>query len=189
VPDERVPGRRGGDIDDRRDGTMNEAELAAELIASSSAPVERGQRAARVAATVRRFGGYRWVGVYDVTVDEIAVVGWDGVGPPAHPRFPRSQGLCGAAVAAGETVIVDDVAADPRYLTTHTTTRSEIVVPVFSGDHIVGLIDVESERPDAFGERDRQLLERCAAVIVPLWRTRRRLRQIGSGSPPYRRGR
>jgi hypothetical protein len=45
---------------------MNEAELTAELIASSSAPGKRRQRAARVAATVRRFGGYRWVGVYDV---------------------------------------------------------------------------------------------------------------------------
>jgi L-methionine (R)-S-oxide reductase len=168
---------------------MNEAELAAELIARSSAPGKRRQRAARVAATVRRFGGYRWVGVYDVTLDEIAVIGWDGPAPPTHPRFPPSQGLCGAAVAAGETIIVGDVATDSRYLTTHTTTRSEIVVPVFSGHHIVGLIDVESERPDAFGELDRQLLERCAADIVPLWRTRPRLRQIGNGPPPYRRGR
>ena len=168
---------------------MNEAELAAELIASSSAPGKRRQRAARVAATVRRFGDYRWVGIYDVTVDEIAVIGWDGPAPPTHPRFPPSQGLCGAAVAAGETIIVGDVAADPRYLTTHTTTRSEIVVPVFPGDHIVGLIDVESERPEAFGERDRQLLERCTAVIVPLWRTRRRLRQIGNDPPPDHRGR
>ncbi len=150
---------------------MNEAELTAELVGTSRAPEAREQRAARVAATVRRFGGYRWVGLYDVTTDEIAVIGWDGPAAPAHPRFARSEGLCGAAVAAGEAVVVGDVATDPRYLTTHTTTRSEIVVPVFSGSDVVGLIDVESEQPDAFGERDRQLLERCAAVIVPLWRT------------------
>jgi GAF domain-containing protein len=98
------------------------------------------------------------------------VTGWDGPAPPTHPRFPRTRGLCGAAVAAGETVVVGDVAADPRYLTTHTTTRSEVVVPVFDRDAVVGLIDVESERPDAFGSRDKHLLERCAAVIAPLWR-------------------
>jgi L-methionine (R)-S-oxide reductase len=149
---------------------MNEADLTAELVASSTAADERERRAERIAASIRRFGGYRWVGVYDVTSDEIAVVGWDGQGPPTHPSFPRSQGLCGAAVAAGEPVVVGNVAADPRYLTTHTTTRSEIIVPVFDNGGVVGLIDVESERPRAFGESDKQLLERCAAVIVPLWR-------------------
>jgi L-methionine (R)-S-oxide reductase len=150
---------------------MNQAELIADLVASATAADDRARRAARIAATVRRFGGYRWVGVYDVTPDEIGVIGWDGPAPPAHPRFPRSQGLCGAAVAAREAVVVGDVTADPRYLTTHTTTRSEVVVPVFDGSVVVGVIDVESERPNAFGESDRQLLERCATAIVPLWRT------------------
>lgn len=148
---------------------MSEPELTAELVASSTAGDDRAQRAARIAASIRRFGGYRWVGVYDVTAEEIAVVAWDGPVAPSHPRFPRNQGLCGAAVAAGEPIVVGDVAADPRYLTTHPTTRSEIVVPVFRDGAIVGLIDVESERPDAFGDSDRQLLEHCAAVIVPLW--------------------
>ncbi len=149
---------------------MDEAALIAELVAASSGEGEREQRAVLVAEAIRRRGDYRWVGIYDVTDNEIAVVGWDGPAPPAHPRFPRSQGLCGAAVAAGEAVVVGDVDADPRYLTTHTTTRSEIVVPVFAGGVAVGLIDVESERPAAFGESDEQLLERCAAAIVPLWR-------------------
>ena len=139
---------------------MNEAELTAELISSSSAGDDRERRAERVAASIRRFGGYRWVGVYDVSHEEIEVVGWDGPAAPTYPRFPRGHGLCGAAVAAGE----------PRYLTTHTTTRSEIVVPVFQDGIVVGLIDVESERGNAFGEGDKQLLERCAAVILPLWK-------------------
>jgi L-methionine (R)-S-oxide reductase len=150
---------------------MNEAELTADLAASSRSRDDRERRAARVAATVRRFGDYRWVGIYDVTVEEIAIVAWDGPAPPTHPRFPREQGLCGAAVATGKPVVVGDVASDPRYLTTHTTTRSEIVVPVLAEGDVVGLIDVESEQPDAFGESDRQLLERCAAVVVPLWRS------------------
>jgi L-methionine (R)-S-oxide reductase len=149
---------------------MNEAQLTAALDASSAAPGDRAQRAARVAASIRRFGGYRWVGVYDVMPEEIAVVGWDGPAAPTYPHFPRGQGLCGAAVAAGEPVVVADVTADPRYLTTHATTRSEIVVPVLHENAVVGLIDVESERANAFGESDKQLLECCAMAIVPLWR-------------------
>lgn len=148
---------------------MNNVDLPRELLAASSGPELREDRARRVAATVRRFGGYRWVGVYDVTPDEIVVIAWAGPAAPAHPRFPREQGLCGAAVASREAVVVGDVASDPRYLTTHTTTRSEIVVPVLRDGAVVGLIDVESERPDAFGESDQQLLERCGAAIGALW--------------------
>ena len=84
---------------------MNEAELTAELAAQSAAADDRERRAARVAATVRRFGDYRWVGIYDVTADEIAVVAWDGPAPPTHPRFPRDQGLCGAAAAGGVPIV------------------------------------------------------------------------------------
>jgi L-methionine (R)-S-oxide reductase len=149
---------------------MNDARLTVELVEASAGADERERRAARVAAAICRFGDYRWVGIYDVTADEIAVVGWEGPGPPAHPRFARADGLGGAAVATGEAVIVGDVSTNSRYLTTHATTRSEIVVPVCARGCVVGLIDVESDQPDAFGEQDRQLLERCAAVIAPLWR-------------------
>jgi L-methionine (R)-S-oxide reductase len=148
---------------------MNESELIRELVEASAGAGERPTRAVRVAAAIRRFGGYRWVGIYDVGVDEISVVSWDGPGPPAHRRFPRHRGLCGAAVGARSAVVVGEVAADARYLTTHATTRSEIVVPVFAGGTPVGIIDVESEQPQAFGEADQRLLERCAAVISPLW--------------------
>jgi putative methionine-R-sulfoxide reductase with GAF domain len=130
----------------------------------------RTPRARAVAGAIRRGGKYRWVGLYDVGVDEISVLAWSGSGPPTHPRFPRSQGLCGAAVAVGETVIVDDATTDPRYLTTFGSTRSEMVVPVMADGAVLGLIDVESERPAEFSAADRVLLERCAAAIVPFWR-------------------
>jgi putative methionine-R-sulfoxide reductase with GAF domain len=79
--------------------------------------------------------------------------------------------LCGAAVSARRAIIVGDVAKDPRYLTTLGSTRSEIVVPVLhpSTGEPVGLIDVESERVDAFTDIDRALLERCAAAMADLW--------------------
>jgi L-methionine (R)-S-oxide reductase len=149
---------------------VNGGELTRELVEASAAFGERRVRAERIAAAIRRYGDYRWVGIYDVGRDEIAVVAWDGPAPPTHPRFARNAGLCGAAVAARRPVVVGDVASDPRYLTTHSSTRSEIVVPVFAGGVPVGLIDVESEQRDAFATDDEQLLERCAALISPLWR-------------------
>jgi putative methionine-R-sulfoxide reductase with GAF domain len=68
-------------------------------------------------------------------------------------------------------VVVNDVASDPRYLTAFAGTRSEIVVPVLdpSGAHVVGTIDVESEKLDAFAARDQRVLEQCAAALAPLW--------------------
>jgi GAF domain-containing protein len=74
-------------------------------------------------------------------------------------------------VATGQAVIVDDVTADPRYLTAFGSTRSEMIVPVLdrSGTSVIGTIDVESERVAAFSHAQRQLVERCARAIVPLY--------------------
>jgi len=125
----------------------------------------------RMAERIREAGGYRWLGIYAVGRDEISVIGWSGPAPPAHPRFPKDRGLCGAAAASGSTVLVNDVAGDPRYLTTLGTTRSEIVVPVKRATgEVVGLIDVESERRDAFTSRDRELLEEFAPLAAGLWK-------------------
>ena len=106
-----------------------------------------------------------------MTEEEVANVAFDGPGAPTHPRFPKTQGLSGAAIASKETVVVGDVRKDPRYLTAFGSTRSEIVVPVAdrAGQKVVGTIDVESEKEEAFSEKDRSALERCAAAIAPLF--------------------
>ena len=103
--------------------------------------------------------------------DEIVNLAFNGPGAPAHPRFPVTQGLSGAAVASGETVVVGDVRGDPRYLTTLGSARSEMIVPVKDAAtrRVVGTIDVESEQKDAFSDADRAALERCAAAIAELF--------------------
>jgi GAF domain-containing protein len=132
---------------------------------------DRERKAAGIAGAIRQAGGYRWVGIYEVAEDEIVNLAFDGPGAPAHPRFPVTEGLSGAAVASGETVVVGDVSEDPRYLTAFGSTRSEIVVPILdsAGQKVVGTIDVESEEEDAFSEADRWALERCAAAVVALF--------------------
>jgi GAF domain-containing protein len=65
-------------------------------------------------------------------------------------------GICGAAVAHGNTVIVDDVASDSRYLACSLETRSKIVVPIRVKDGMVGEIDIASHWRRAFGDEDRK---------------------------------
>jgi putative methionine-R-sulfoxide reductase with GAF domain len=109
---------------------VDESYLLAEISRVIDSNNGRDEKAARVAEVIRRAGDYRWVGVYEVTEDEIVNVAFSGPGPPVHPRFPITQGLSGAAVASGETVVAGDVAEDPRYLTAFGSTQSEIIVPV-----------------------------------------------------------
>jgi GAF domain-containing protein len=82
-------------------------------------------------------------------------------------RIPIGQGICGAAAASGRTEVVDDVELDPRYLVCFPSTRSEIVVPISYEGRVVGEIDIDSDRPAAFGEEDRAFLERVALLISP----------------------
>jgi putative methionine-R-sulfoxide reductase with GAF domain len=109
------------------------------------------------------------VGLYDVTASEIRAIAWTGVTPPAFPTFPRTQGLNGAAVAMGRPIILNDVRNDPRYLTTFGTTLAEAIVPIHVGSHIVGTIDVESNKVNAFTAADEEFLRRCATALVTLW--------------------
>jgi L-methionine (R)-S-oxide reductase len=110
---------------------------------------------------------YNWVGFYmlDPNDANVLVLGPFHGAPTDHVRIPVSEGICGAAVAQGETVIVDDVAADPRYLSCSIETKSEIVVPIRARDRIVGEIDIDSHDLSAFGPEDRTFLEECAALI------------------------
>jgi putative methionine-R-sulfoxide reductase with GAF domain len=68
-------------------------------------------------------------------------------------------------------VNVGDVASDSNYLTALESTRSEIIIPVFDsvGDRVIGTIDVESERPNAFDADVQLLLEECAGILRTFW--------------------
>src|SRR3989442_13379550 len=72
---------------------------------------------------------YDWTGIYIVEGTELVLRNQIGL-PTPHERIPLGRGICGAAAASGETVVVPDVNADPRYLSCSLKTRSEIVVPV-----------------------------------------------------------
>ena len=86
--------------------------------------------------------------------------------PTEHARIPLGQGICGAAASSGETIVVDDVNADPRYLACFLNTRAEIVVPIKDERAVYGEIDIDSDHRGAFGPADRELLEGVAGRLA-----------------------
>ncbi len=112
---------------------------------------------------------FNWVGFY--MLEELPgqppmlVLGpFQGAMTP-HTRIPLHQGICGAAASTGETVIVDDVNQDSRYLACSLETKSEIVVPIFVRGKVVGELDIDSHFLAAFKGEDRDLVEYCASLI------------------------
>lgn len=108
---------------------------------------------------------YTWVGIYLLHGNELVLGPFLGK-PSPHTRIPLGRGICGAAAADKTTIIVDDVNADPRYLACSVETRSEIVVPILRNGEVLGEIDIDSDRPAAFGPDDKRLLEGVAGVLA-----------------------
>ncbi len=134
---------------------------------ATDAPVET--RARNAAELIRAGTGRRWVGIYRVT-DEVRNLAWSGPAAPAYPNFPTDRGLTGAAILSRSTVLSNDVANDPRYLTNQETTGSELIVPVLLDGKVVGTLDIEDARTDAFDQDDQALFELLAAALPDLYR-------------------
>jgi GAF domain-containing protein len=113
----------------------------------------------------QRMTDYTWVGIYLMEGNELVLGPYRGK-PSPHTRIPLGRGICGAAATEKATIIVDDVNQDPRYLACSIETKSEIVVPIMDGDHVLGEIDIDSDRRAAFTKADRELLEPIATLLA-----------------------
>jgi L-methionine (R)-S-oxide reductase len=111
---------------------------------------------------------YNWVGFYMLepgAKPPMLVLGaFEGAMTP-HTRIPLNQGICGAAASSGQTVVVDDVSKDPRYLACSLETKSEIVVPVFVHGKVVGELDIDSHFAAAFTSEHQELVQHCAVLV------------------------
>jgi L-methionine (R)-S-oxide reductase len=151
---------------------MNPEALLSQILQIVAKWGPRMERLQQVAATLRQLAGYRWVGLYEVDTrrGEVRNLVWDGPAAPEYPTFPITKGLTSSAIAKKRTVNVGDVGADPLYLIALGNTRSEIIVPISNDQgEVVGTIDVESERSNAFDQSTERLLEDCAALLRPLF--------------------
>jgi GAF domain-containing protein len=149
---------------------LDESEVAAALReVAANARGSVGERARLAAELIRAATKRRWVGIYRVTDSQVKNIAWSGVGPPAHPAFDVDRGLTAIVLATGQTVVSNDVAADPRYLTNQPTSGSELIAPIVLAGRVVGSLDVEDPSTAAFDADDRRLFERLAAALVALY--------------------
>lgn len=88
------------------------------------------------------------------------------MGKPACIRIPFGKGVCGTAAVERRTQLVRDVLKFPGHIACDASTRSEIVVPMFAGDQLVAVLDIDSPVEGRFDEEDQQYLERFARLVA-----------------------
>jgi putative methionine-R-sulfoxide reductase with GAF domain len=108
---------------------------------------------------------FDWVGVYLVEGDMLVLGPYRGK-PTEHVRIPMGEGVCGSVAARGETEVVPDVTRRPGHIACDVNTRSEAVAPIVKDGRVVGVLDVDSNTPDAFGPREVRLIEDAAREIA-----------------------
>ena len=112
-----------------------------------------------------RFEHFFWTGFYRVCGDRLVVGPYIGTVGCLQIEFGR--GVCGVAAEQRKTLIVSDVNQFPGHIACDPNSKSEIVVPVFSHDNaLIAVLDVDSDRLDAFDEEDRVGLERIVALFA-----------------------
>src|SRR6202008_1674270 len=135
---------------------------------AKAAPTAKGLMPSMLQLLHERLLKYTWAGFYmPEPGTQPAVLVWgafEGAMTP-HARIPLNQGICGAAASSGQTVVVDDVSKDPRYLACSLETKSEIVVPVFAHGKIMGELDIDSHFPAAFTAEHQTFVQHCAMLV------------------------
>lgn len=112
---------------------------------------------ANVSACLKDTFNFWWVGFYRVINDELVLGPFQG--PLACTRIRKGKGVCGTAWQKAETVVVPDVDEFPGHIACSSLTKSEIVVPIFKGNDVVAVLDIDSERLANFDETDKSFLE------------------------------
>ncbi|MGC4101074.1 GAF domain-containing protein [Ferruginibacter sp.] len=128
---------------------------------------------ANIAAALKEQFKWLWVGFYMVKPLANGAAGEELVlgpfqGPVACTRIKKGRGVCGSAWQNATTLIVPDVEKFPGHIACSSLSRSEIVVPIFKGDQVIGVLDVDSELLDQFDETDKRYLEEIVATIAPV---------------------
>ena len=108
---------------------------------------------------------FDWTGFYRVTAPGLLKIG-PYQGGHGCLTIPFDRGVCGAAARTGQTQLVPDVEAFPGHIACSSSTRSELVIPVRNAaGALLGVLDLDSDRPDAFTEADAAALEAILAQV------------------------
>lgn len=141
------------------------AQLLAQASALLAGEPDRVANAANLSALVyHALPDLNWVGFYFFDGRELVVGPFQGL--PACVRIPIGKGVCGTAAATRRTQRIDDVEAFPGHIACDAASRSELVVPLFDGDRLIGVFDLDSPIPSRFDAEDQAGLEAIAAAYV-----------------------
>ena len=149
--------------------TTDKPTLYRELVAQARALMaderDRIANAANFAALVyHALPQLNWCGFYFYDGRELVVGPFQG--KPACVRIALGKGVCGTAATTKQTQRVADVHAFPGHIACSSSTRSEIVLPVFgAGGRLIGVLDIDSNRPDAFTTTDARELSAILASV------------------------
>ncbi len=106
---------------------------------------------------------FDWTGFYRVVAPELLKIG-PYQGGHGCLVIPFARGVCGAAARTGEVQLVPDVDAFPGHIACASSTRSELVLPVWNGaGELLGVFDIDSDQPDAFTQEDA---DQMAAILA-----------------------
>jgi L-methionine (R)-S-oxide reductase len=118
---------------------------------------------ANIAAALKETFGFFWVGFYLVKNEQLVLGPFQG--PIACTRINFGKGVCGTAWKESKTQLVPDVDAFPGHIACSSASKSEIVVPVFRGNEVAMVLDVDSDLLADFDETDQKYLEELMAVL------------------------
>ena len=118
---------------------------------------------ANVAAALKEQFRWFWVGFYLIKNDELVLGPFQG--PVACTRIQKGKGVCGAAWVQNEVLVVPDVDAFPGHIACASASRSEIVLPLYKGTEVVGVLDVDSEHLAHFDEVDAKYLKEIVNLL------------------------
>lgn len=150
-------------------GTVTEAAKVVRALRAAHLHDEGRQALLRMACERIRSWGPPYTSVYAYMLhgNELALEAHAGR-ETEHTRIPVGAGVCGTAVSARQDQNVPDVTAVGNYLACNAFTRSELVVLIRRGDHILGQIDVDSDVPNGFGEREHADVKEVADALAVL---------------------
>lgn len=118
---------------------------------------------ANTAALIHESFGFWWTGFYIVKGEELVLGPFQG--PVACTRIGFGKGVCGTAWKRRESIIVPDVEEFPGHIACSSLSRSEIVIPIFKDEDIIGVLDIDSKELSTFDETDRAWLEKISALL------------------------
>lgn len=120
---------------------------------------------ANIASALKYGMGFFWVGFYLVKKEELVLGPFQG--PIACTRIKKGKGVCGTAWESKQTMIVPDVDEFPGHIACSSDTKSEIVIPVFDGESVAMVLDVDSTCINDFSKVDQQYLEEIGNYLFP----------------------